>query len=451
MQKLPEKPPGNWPEVLENMTFGADGGFHKEVAKYNQRYLFWDELKYRIRDPEQRALIWALMKFLRMMKYEWVKFHKLDLRYSITPDIIKGLHMIDRYLSGTIQVHNKTIRMERSYIINSLMEEAIASSILEGAATTRKAGKEMLRKGRKPKNHAEQMILNNYEAMRFILEKKDAPLTRELILEIHRIVTNGTIDEASVGKFRRTNDVVVIDPVTGLLYHTPPDFEDIEGFITRICKFANQKDDENDQKAGQFIHPVIKGIILHYLIGYFHPFEDGNGRTARSIFYWYVLSKGYWLFEYMAISRIILRSKKKYGLAYLYTEYDEHDLTYFIKYNISCIAQALDELLTYLERKQSEQQATRAIIKQIKEINSRQATILRHMMEHSDEYFTIREISQMFDVVYQTARTDLLHLVDLGHVIVDQRGREFIFVFNEHSGLWGKGPKRSTGSVAKVL
>ena len=148
------------------------------------------------------------------------------------------------------------------------------------------------------------------------------------------------------------------------------------------------------------------------------------------------VSQGYWLFEYMAISRILLRSKKKYGLAYLYTEYDDSDLTYFLKYNISCIIQALDDLLAYLERKQTEQNATNAIITKIRDINPRQATILRYMMEHSDEYFTIKQITQMFDVVYQTARTDLLHLVDLEYVIMEQRGREFIFVFNEHSELW---------------
>ena len=65
------------------------------------------------------------------------------------------------------------------------------------------------------------------------------------------------------------------------------------------------------------------------------------------------------------------------------------------------------------------------------------------MMEHSDEYMTIRQISQMFDVVYQTARTDLLRLVELGHVIMEQRGREFFFIFNEHSELWEKRPKKS--------
>jgi Fic family protein len=183
-------------------------------------------------------------------------------------------------------------------------------------------------------------------------------------------------------------------------------------------------------------HPIIKGIILHYLIGYIHPFADGNGRTARSIFYWYVLSRGYWLFEYMAISRIILRSKTKYALAYLYTEYDAMDLTYFINYSISCINEALIDLLRYLEAKQSEQNATKAIIRKIKEINQRQADILRLMMEHSDEYFTIRQIMQMYAVVYQTARNDLLHLAEMGHIRQEKRGREFIFIFNENSDLW---------------
>jgi Fic family protein len=316
------------------------------------------------------------------------------------------------------------------------MEEAIASSILEGAATTRKAAKEMLRRRRKPRNNAEQMVLNNYEAMQYILENKEKPLSPALILEIHRTVTRGTIDDKFVGHFRTDNEVVVADPESGVVYHTPPDYKKINKFLEAICRFANAEDEGEKKGGGTFMHPVIKGIILHYLIGFVHPFYDGNGRTARSIFYWYVLSRGYWLFEYMPISRILLKSKKKYTFAYLYTEYDDGDLTYFIKYNISSLLQALNDLLEYLERKQSEQNATKAIIKNIKNINQRQAEILRHMMEHGDEYFTIRQISQMYDVVYQTARTDLLHLAKLGYLIEEKRGREFIFIFNEHSELW---------------
>ena len=437
MTQLPEKSPVHWSEHLtEGLAhYLTDAEFVKDVAEYNRRYLFWDELKYRVPNADQRKMTWSVMKFYRSMRPN-IPYSPLSLTYSIIPEIVKSLHTIDSYLTGNIRIHNKTIRLEQSYIINSFMEEAIASSILEGAATTRKAAKEMLRKGRKPKNSSEQMVINNYEAMNYILLHKDDPLTPDHILEIHRLVTKGTIDGDFVGQFRTNNDIVVANPATGVVFHTPPGFQEIEHAIAELCNFINQGEQDSGKGNADYIHPVIKGIILHFLIGYIHPFNDGNGRTARSLFYWFVLSRGYWLFEYMPISRIILRSKKKYSLAYLYTEYDEMDLTYFILYNLSCVDEARKDLLKYLEEKQTEQNTTKAIIKKIRDINQREGEILRHMMEHSDEYLTIREIMQTYDTVYETARTDLLHLAELGYLIKEKRGREFIFIFNEKSDLW---------------
>ena len=443
MTQLPEKSPVHWSEHLtEGLAhYLTDAEFVKDVAEYNRRYLFWDELKYRVPNADQRKMTWSVMKFYRSMK-QTIPYSPLTLTYSIIPEIVKSLHTIDSYLTGNIRIHNKTIRLEQSYIINSFMEEAIASSILEGAATTRKAAKEMLRKGRKPKNSSEQMVINNYEAMNYILLHKDDPLTPDHILEIHRLVTKGTIDGDFVGQFRTNNDIVVANPATGVVFHTPPGFQEIEHAIAELCNFINQGEQDSGKGNADYIHPVIKGIILHFLIGYIHPFNDGNGRTARSLFYWYVLSRGYWLFEYMPISRIILRSKKKYSLAYLYTEYDEMDLTYFILYNLSCVDEARKDLLKYLEEKQTEQNTTKAIIKKIRDINQREGEILRHMMEHSDEYLTIREIMQTYDTVYETARTDLLHLAELGYLIKEKRGREFIFIFNEKSDLWKQNSTR---------
>lgn len=439
MNKLPEKPPEAWDETLLQTikTVQQDPAFGKAVTEYNARYLSWDDLRYRIPDPERRKAAWAVMKMLRTMRYEPVPYPPLDLKYSTTPEISRSLHTFDQYLSGTIQIHNRTIRLEHSYIINSLMEEAIASSILEGAATTHRVAKEMLRKGREPRDRSEQMIVNNYRAMRFIRDQKDAPLTPDFITGIHRFVTENTLEETAVGHFRDNDEIVVADPVTGVVHHTPPEHTQIPALIEELCRFANAADDD----AGTFIHPIIKGIILHFLIGYIHPFEDGNGRTARSIFYWYVLSRGYWLFEYMPISRIILRSKKDYALAYLHTEYDDLDLTYFIQYHIRCIDEARRDLLAYIEKKQSEQNAAKAIIKTIQNINPRQADILRQMMEHSDDYFTIREISETHGVVYQTARTDLLGLAEQGYIRKEKRGREFMFIFNEGCDLWKDGAK----------
>ena len=64
-----------------------------------------------------------------------------------------------------------------------------------------------------------------------------------------------------------------------------------------------------------FIHPVIKAIIIHFVISFLHPFVDGNGRTVRSFFYWYMLKKGYALTEFLSISRIIYANKVKYEKA----------------------------------------------------------------------------------------------------------------------------------------
>ncbi|MBR1369263.1 filamentation induced by cAMP protein Fic [Methanocalculus chunghsingensis] len=436
MKNTPQKPPSDRIPLHSLVTApSGDEELEDEVRDYNRRYLYWDELIYRVSDTNRRELIWQLMKAHRRLRYETIPYPPLRLVYSLTPEIAKNLHTYDRYLSGIIRINNREIRLEKSYIINSMMEEAIASSILEGAVTTRKKAQELLISRKKAKNTDEQMVINNYEVMQYIRTKKDEPISREMISDIQKIVTTRTISDAEVGTFRDNNKIVVVDAVTGTIQHTPPDHQDIEEMIAAFCRFANDDEYESGNPAAIFIHPIIKGIILHYLIGYIHPFADGNGRTARTIFYWYVLSRGYWLFEYMAISRAIQRSKKRYSLAYLHTRYDEMDLTYFINYNIACINEARDDLLRYIEEKQSDQKKTSAIIRKVQGINERQADILRTMMEQPERYFTIRHVMQMHDVVYETARTDLLMLVEKGYLRKEKRGRAFVFIFDEEHGL----------------
>ena len=340
----------------------------------------------------------------------------------------KKLHLFDKQLAGNIEVQSKSLGLQKRYMISSLMEEAIASSIIEGASTTRDVAKSMLREKRKPKNKSEKMIVNNFETMQYILDIKEKKITPELILEIHRKVTKGTLDNSDdEGNFRNNNNIVVGDSMNSeIISHIPPDYKKIPSLIQKLCDFAN-----NDSK--EFVHPIIKGIILHFLIGYIHPFNDGNGRTARSIYYWYMFSQGYWLFEYMSLSRRIVRSRKEYDLAYLYTEYDEMDLTYFIKYNIKCIDESLNDLMNYVKQKQKEQQEIKKIIQKFPEINLRQGMILEELMRNPNKIFTIKEIASTFKVVYQTARTDLLFLSSKGFIIKKISGRTFVFSYNENN------------------
>ena len=86
------------------------------------------------------------------------------------------------------------------------------------------------------------------------------------------------------------------------------------------------------------------------MLAWIHPFTDGNGRTARSLVYWYMLKKDYWMTEFLSISRVIYKNKKRYERTFLYTEADGMDMTYFILHNLKVMKKAYEELKTYLAR-----------------------------------------------------------------------------------------------------
>jgi Fic family protein len=289
------------------------------------------------------------------------------------------------------------------------MEEAIASSQLEGAVTTRKVAKEMLESNRKPKNASEQMILNNYEAMKWIVSNKDKSFTTDTIREIHAILTRSTLSGAEEeGAFRKSDDINVVDVQTGVAVYTPPHSENLAVLMNDFCVFANDQ-----EKRSFFMHPITKGIILHFLIGYIHPFVDGNGRTARTIFYWYLLKKGYWLIEYMSVSRIILNSKAQYARSYLYTEQDENDLTYFVIYNLKAIHLALEDLKKYIHRKSAEKQNVIMLLRNTS-FNDRQIALIQEVIQDPTTYFTVQQVQTKFGISNQTARNDLNDLVSQG-------------------------------------
>ncbi len=433
--KLPEKPI-NWKEIFEKelkqiVVTIKEKDLLKQIVEFNIRYLYWSELKYRVKDESDKKYIWTFMKWLRLDKYETLMFDSIEMKYSLITDFSRKLHRFDKFLVGNIEIQSKTLGLQKKYMISSLMEEAIASSIIEGASTTRKAAKSMLREKRKSRTKSEKMIVNNYETMHYIINIKNKKLTPEILLEIQKKVTKDTLEDPDdEGAFRDNNKIVVgYNNIPESIVHIPPDYKEIPHLIEELCEFAN-----ND--SGGFIHPIIKGIVLHFLIGYIHPFNDGNGRTARSIFYWYILSQGYWLFEYMSLSRRIVRSRKEYDLAYLYSEYDEMDLTYFIKYNIKCIDESLDDLMDYIKKKQTEQGDTKKIIHENPDLNLRQAMILEEFIKNPNKIFTIKEISETYQVVYQTARTDLLLLAGKGFIDKKISGKAFIFSLNEKSPIF---------------
>jgi len=175
-----------------------------------------------------------------------------------------------------------------------------------------------------------------------------------------------------------------------------------------MCDFANGKNEK------EFLHPVVRAILLHLWLAYDHPFVDGNGRTARALFYWSMLNSGYWMFEFISISSVLRKASTQYAKSCLYTETDDNDATYFIVYQLQVIRSALHALENYLERKTREIQKAESILRKYESLNYRQLALLSHAMRKPDSSFTVNSHRTSHRVAYATARADLLHLVDQG-------------------------------------
>ncbi len=427
--KLPEKPPAqnNKPDFIEKLL----GIFNnKEISRklneIDSEYPYWDKFKYKTEGLEfDSELLWRFNKILRsksQVHIEICNSSDFQFKFNSTPKILQYLHEFDMNLGGKLEGSAIIPPEDKNrFLISSIMEEAIASSQLEGAVTTREVAKEMLKSERKPRNNSERMILNNYLTIKKIAELKDKKFSKELIQALHSIISKSTLDSPELeGKWRTNNKINVVDSDTDVIVYTPPSFEKLDELMEAFCKFANET------KEDVFIHPIIKAIILHFLIGYIHPFADGNGRTARAVFYWYLISRGYWLVEYLSISRIIVKSQVKYARAYLHTEYDENDLTYFIYYNLRAMHLAMIDLQNYIKRKIEEKKSIYSLIK-YEDINERQAEILKEMINFPDKSYCIKEIENQFSISYQTARTDLLGLVDLEYLSEKLMGKKMLF------------------------
>lgn len=407
-----EQPPKIDKKTLVNALLkGIDPNIMPVVDKANDDYEYWDKVKYK-KLPEgfTPQMLWANVKAsrLRSMIPVWEKY---GINLCITSQMQRMCHEFDMKFGSFWEVEGDAQSAEKKYYLSSsLMEEAIYSSKMEGASTTRIVAKEMLRKKKSPQNKSQQMIANNYNTIQYIVEHKDEPLTEEALLHIHRLMTEKTMDNPEdAGRFRTNDKVVVADMVEGDIIYTPPSFQEIPEFVESLCNFFN-----NDNPR-TFIHPIIRGIIVHFMLAFMHPFADGNGRTARALFYWYMLKEKYWLTEYMSISRVIAKSKPSYEKSFRYVENDGNDIGYFVAYNLRALEISFQQLTDYIQRKQHEKKAATSFMI-AGNINYRQAMILQRLKEEPNTIMTVKDVQEQFSVSSMTARKDLSDLVQQGYL-----------------------------------
>lgn len=395
------------------------------IEKFStENYLSKEEISYRL--PNNLALgeFWQEVVKFRKQKSEILPFNDQtgqNFWYFLTPVLQKEIYEIDS--SGKDSLYRVVKKeIENELIKDSLIEEALYSSVIEGAFSTMKRLRELVEKERKPVDINDQMVLNNYHAMQFILQEKHKELSVDFILKLHKIVTEKTLfeDEAYAGRFR--DDVVYVkDKRRDIVIYTPPSAGQVEPAMKQLIEWVNEKNDAH------FIHPLIKASFIHFYFVYIHPFFDGNGRTARALFYYFMIKNGYEFFKYFSISVVVQKTKIQYYKAIKDTEDCNADITYFLLYMATTILESI-HLVT--ERIAQHYQRDFVFIR-LKEkgvlLSVRQEKFLKRFLVSDKRAITIKAYKDWFKVVYETARRDLEDLTAKGILLKSKHRRQFMY------------------------
>jgi len=418
MEHITVLTPHDWDKLDAAEIFQKFAAKRSNFLEYSTKisednYMHWEKARF-VDSPEgfTSSEAWYLAREVRKLsaKQTPIKAENGDFFTIYRPNYVdKHLRYIDMYAGGQFLL-DKTSDVAKSekqkYLTRGIMEEAIASSQLEGADTSRKYAKKMIVENKKPTSKSEWMIMNNYKTLQAIEENyKERELSIEMLLELQSMLTENAIDEPDRGRFRNDEDEIVVN-FGHKIAHVPPSEAFVRKELDRLIKYVNDTDN--------FVHPVMKAISIHFWIGYLHPFVDGNGRLARTLFYWYMIKNEYWAMAYLPISMVIKRAPKQYTYSYIYTEQDNLDLTYFLDYNIKKIVKSIDEFVEYIERIRAENIEVEDKLRELIILNDRQKQSIHYLLADENQYITITTHQNMNRISRGTSRNDILTLEESG-------------------------------------
>lgn len=386
---------------------------YNRVLDDKGRYLPFDEFCRRMGRGENATLAWTLTRRARnaaLMPISYSNEKGEKAGFATTPCIASACEMVDKFTTrAALAEIVQRLRGAGAELHQLQLDEPITSSQLEGANTTTLVARTMLETGRRPRTEDEHMIAGNARLMADIPHLLNRELTPDLICNFHEIGMRDINDEKyQPGELRTTDDVVIADYDNNIV-HQPPAAASLPERLQAVCDFVNS--------AEPYVHPLVKACILHFMIAHEHPFRDGNGRTSRGLFYWFMLKSGYEAFRYISISQLLHAAPVQYAHSYQYTETDGMDLTYSIDYQAQVVRRAVKQLLEHVDGLvMTAAQLDAKLYKSglLSKLTQRQITLVNVMMATPGKLFAVTEIAAALGVSDNTARKDVKKLVELG-------------------------------------
>lgn len=383
-----------------------------------RRYLTLDEIKHRVKQQGTAESEWINLKkeivSSRKTGSITLFFKSIEPKFWFYPAdvILKKIDEIERIGKDLYEQINKQATFKTEFLLDSAIEEAITSAIYEGAHSTRAQAEQLIASGERPKNKDEWMLMNNFRAMRWVKDNQSAALTKNVILQLHKIVTENTLEGDDMnfqGKFR--NDKVFVGRHEGI------EHSKVEQAIDDMISITTNNP--------RYFHPLLKGILIHYFIGYIHPFFDGNGRTARALFYFKSIKNQLNYVELLSVSAYLRTHGKQYEKSFEKVKDNEFDLTYFLDFCLDSISSALKEVarkVNYLLRMTD--------LKDRFNLSQTQVGLMQRMALHKFRTIDIEAYAQQISKSREFARQELKNLLELNLVSEIKVSKKLVYKVN---------------------
>ncbi len=176
---------------------------------------------------------------------------------------------------------------------------------------------------------AHREVLNYFAGLRYVEKHADIPAVRhEDVLELHRIVAGGVMDQGSAGRYRTLR--VRVGP------YTPPPPGDVSGLMFEMLSWWNEE--------APRLSAVLTSAILHHRFESIHPFADGNGRTGRALALWELYRRGFDTQHIFSVDEFYWEDRPRYYAALQQVRAAGDDLTTWLEYSAEALERALERV-----------------------------------------------------------------------------------------------------------
>ena len=195
---------------------------------------------------------------------------------------------------------------------------------------------------------ARREVVNYFAGLRFVekhAQKKT--ISHDDVLELHRIVAGGVMDQGAAGRYRTIR--VRVGP------HMPPPPEEVSGLMFELLAWWNQRAME--------LSPVLSSAILHYRFEAIHPFADGNGRTGRALALWELYRRGFDTHHIFSVDEFYWEDRPRYYAALQAVRRAGDDLTEWLDYAAEGLEVALERAWQRIQRFSAQAHAPKLILR----------------------------------------------------------------------------------------